>query len=481
MKVTGLGIDAALDGRDRRRSRAADTRGLGELLYAALTGMWPGPDHPVPAAAPLSDGQPRRPRQVRAGRADALDDVASRALALPGRDSQAPFTSPAELAAALARRDPAGAGSAGRWHRRDPRGSPAASPASRRHPAEPAAIERLRPPDRPARQRRQRRRGPGRSQACWCLVAVVGASAAACTCCTSRRPASSPGGKSSPTASSSVRQLAVIKPLSASGFDALNPGDDPTTKTATWPPTSWTTTRPAGVRSSTYGSSNFGNLKAGTGLILDMGQPVRISSVTVTFGSVPGADVELKLGNSDTRSRGQRGVDDDRGQPTTMCQAPRPSPCGSRLPTSTWSCGSPSCRRWPGGEQVHGADLQRHGPRPLLIVHYHRDARPRDGVLRPACGVVVTTAGRRMQRNRTSKAAGRATPCRSRVSQPTWTPHGGARRRRRPIRCRIAAAHVDGDPDAFGELFRGTGTGCGQSRSARSAILRRPPTRSRTP
>ena len=34
-----------------------------------------------------------------------------------------------------------------------------------------------------------------------------------------------------------------------------------------------------------------------------LGKPVRVSSVTITFGSVaPGADVQLKMGDSDTRS-----------------------------------------------------------------------------------------------------------------------------------------------------------------------------------
>ena len=44
----------------------------------------------------------------------------------------------------------------------------------------------------------------------------------------------------------------------------------------------------------------FGGLKAGSGLILDMGRTVRLSSVKVTFGSAPGADVAIEVGNHDT-------------------------------------------------------------------------------------------------------------------------------------------------------------------------------------
>jgi hypothetical protein len=40
----------------------------------------------------------------------------------------------------------------------------------------------------------------------------------------------------------------------------------------------------------------FGGLKKGTGLILDMGKPVRLSSVQITFGSIPGADVQIEVG-----------------------------------------------------------------------------------------------------------------------------------------------------------------------------------------
>jgi hypothetical protein len=44
----------------------------------------------------------------------------------------------------------------------------------------------------------------------------------------------------------------------------------------------------------------FGGLQQGSGLILDMGRSVRLSSVTVTFGSIPGADVQIKIGNPAT-------------------------------------------------------------------------------------------------------------------------------------------------------------------------------------
>ncbi len=82
VKVIGLGIDAALAGTTAEDPALADTRGLGRLLYAALTGHWPGPDYPALPSAPIADGLPRSPRQVRAGVPTALDEVTCRALML---------------------------------------------------------------------------------------------------------------------------------------------------------------------------------------------------------------------------------------------------------------------------------------------------------------------------------------------------------------------------------------------------------------
>jgi cytoskeletal protein RodZ len=47
-----------------------------------------------------------------------------------------------------------------------------------------------------------------------------------------------------------------------------------------------------------YASPNFGNLQAGTGLLVDMGRPVTITSAQITLGSTPGADLQLRTGNT---------------------------------------------------------------------------------------------------------------------------------------------------------------------------------------
>ena len=98
--------------------------------------------------------------------------------------------------------------------------------------------------------------------------------------------------------------VAVLTPVSAHGFDALtssggDPGDenDDLARYAIDgnPATAWQTQY-------YYGNPVFSGLKSGTGLILDMGRPVRLRSVTVTFGPAPGADVSIEVGNHNTRA-----------------------------------------------------------------------------------------------------------------------------------------------------------------------------------
>ncbi len=85
IKITGLGIDAALAGDGLTGPAAhdpaiADTIALAGLLYAALTGYWPGEEPTQLPAAPVSDGVVCTPRQVSADVSSAIDSVIVRAL-----------------------------------------------------------------------------------------------------------------------------------------------------------------------------------------------------------------------------------------------------------------------------------------------------------------------------------------------------------------------------------------------------------------
>jgi hypothetical protein len=314
VKVTGLGIDAALSDVTSDDPELADTRGLGQLLYCALTGFWPGPDYPDLPPAPESDGVPRRPRQVRAGVPTKLDDVTGRALALPGRDGQDPFTAPAELAAALTAAippvqvPPAAVGHRdGRW---DADSWSADRNSQRRGTAQRAAGRGDLPQNQPSYHasehlgRRTTRRAAAISLLV--LVAVAGASAAAIHLFSQSSPPSSTSHRSGRPATSSpaTSSATVLTPVAASGFDALNPSDPGNENSIQagnvldGNPQGWSTQYYEGPE-----GAHFGNLKSGTGFILTLSPPAKVSSVTVTFGNAVGAIAQVKVGNSDVRSQ----------------------------------------------------------------------------------------------------------------------------------------------------------------------------------
>jgi len=101
IKVVGLATEAALRS-SGPGSPEQDVHALGELLFASLTGRWPGP---APAwslqPAPVEHGRLLSPRQVRAGVPRSLDDICDRLLSDPPRHHAPPITSAAGLSAAL--------------------------------------------------------------------------------------------------------------------------------------------------------------------------------------------------------------------------------------------------------------------------------------------------------------------------------------------------------------------------------------------
>jgi serine/threonine protein kinase len=315
VKVAGLGIDAALAGLHAEDPALADTRGLGCMLYAVLTGHWPGQDYPALPPAPMADGRPRSPRQVRAGVPAPLDSVACRALQLRGRDGDQPLVTPGQLAAALtAVIPPAPLPPAA------PPERPARARAESQRPAPPARGDRdytLRRQTPPAGTPQDwQRPGGGRPGgtgsrarvaviAVLILVAVAGIVAAA-SHLWPRHPGTPVTGPSSHSSSPPASSVTVLAPLRARGFDALSSAsDDPGNENSSMAyqaidqnaSTAWSTDW-------YQGSPYFGNEKSGTGLILDMGRPVRLSSVTVTFGpgGDSGASAQIEVGNSDVRA-----------------------------------------------------------------------------------------------------------------------------------------------------------------------------------
>ncbi|MDR2985752.1 MAG: hypothetical protein LBV34_13025, partial [Nocardiopsaceae bacterium] len=298
----------------------SDTEGLGWLLYAALTGYWPGPEYPPLPPAPLVAGEPRSPRQVIAGIPLTLSEICDRAMDLmPPEDS--PLTAPGELAKALLatlpptpllaaappppRRERSDYDREDGWPRTD-------QPVPESWPRGPGYDDTAWPADGYSYQPQHgpRRGGPGGSGflttraakavfAGVAVLAVVGVAAFMLW-----PTGAAPKGHPRPNRSTPLTSVTQLTPAGAQGFDpltsvALDPGNEKT-QDAKYAidgsmSTSWT--------SQWSQTAAFGNLKAGSGLMIDMGHKVRFSSVTVTFNSEPGAEVELKVGDSSDRSK----------------------------------------------------------------------------------------------------------------------------------------------------------------------------------
>jgi hypothetical protein len=307
VKVVGLGIDAALSGTTSDDPALTDTWGLGKLLYAALTAHWPGEGWPALPPAPQSpDGRPCSPRQVTAGVPSAVDDITCQALFQSGHGDGTGMTSPAALAGALHRVIPAPAPPpalpsqpTGRDWDEMPSGPPGGQRYWQLSPEPPrrgAAPGPRRPGGRP------RASGAMLGLGAVLVVVLVGIG----VWILGHRGSPGHGGPppTQSASSSASSSASVLRPASANGFDALSsPSDDPGNENDQLahfaidgnPSTAWNT-------QFYIGNPAFGGTKTGTGLILDMGRQVRLSSVRVTFGFIPGADVQIMLGNDNTRT-----------------------------------------------------------------------------------------------------------------------------------------------------------------------------------
>ena len=320
VKVLGVGIDAALSDTTADDPALADTRGLAMLLYAALTRYWPGPGMGTLPPAPLADGKPCSPRQVCAGVPASIDEVATQALFQRERRRGPPLTTPALFAEALEEvipaplapppAAPAPATRAGGYTRPGPYGgsAPYGGEPSSDYPGTPGWTPGgggggggSYPPPRRNDSR------PLVTRLAIILVvllvlAAVGTGVYSLTRSHGRSSAAqgkSGGGSSSPSAAAKT----VLTPAGAEGYDALGLASDPGDEDN------------AGAKFAIDGSSTtawhtqfylqnpqLGGLKRGTGLLLDMGKQVSLSSVQVTFGPTAGANVAIEVGNSNSIS-----------------------------------------------------------------------------------------------------------------------------------------------------------------------------------
>jgi hypothetical protein len=302
VKITGLGIDAALSGATAEDPALADTYRLGMLLYAALTGHWPGPDCPTLPPAPLADGLPCSPRQVRAGVPAALDEITSQAMLQRDQDGLFPLTSPAQLASALQAAippvpipqlppTPRSRADNRRANARSARDTEYWPPAEREPEYWPPDSQ---PPTRPRTGEMRPGRRPDQSRLRIGIVAVVVVALVVVLAFVLLQPHHSsppPAAGHHPSGGAPKTSASVLTPVSAQGLEENNHGANLAIDGDT--ATSWQT-------HFYIGNPAFGGLQPGSGLLLDMGRSVRLTSVTVTFGAIPGADVQIRAGSPAT-------------------------------------------------------------------------------------------------------------------------------------------------------------------------------------
>ena len=291
VKLLGLAVDASLCAIESDDPARDDAQGLGRLLYTALTGHWPGEGDVGLPPAPLDDGKVCTPRQVTAGVPGFLDAITCRALLQEPRRGLPALATPAAVAEALAE---------------VPR--PAPVPVSAMPPALSLRSEtpddtnhrqpRPSPPSRPLPPPPRHQSGGMASRVMITVVillviAAVGLGAWTLGQSLGQRPAT-------PEASSSASRppapkIVTVKPGRADGFDPL--GSD-RTEHPEWarlaidgkPSTEWHTDK--------YETAEFGRLKEGVGLILEFGKETPISDAVVSLGDMPGASIELRVGDS---------------------------------------------------------------------------------------------------------------------------------------------------------------------------------------
>ncbi|MBV9450063.1 MAG: serine/threonine protein kinase [Streptosporangiaceae bacterium] len=322
-EVTGMGLTDAED------PELIDTRNLARLLYAALTGYWPGPGTgQLPPAPTDSEGGPCTPRQVAAGVPAGIDSVTCRALFQQQNRQGPPLSTPAAFADALIaiappvspvpfgpqrapadsyRTDPYGADGYGAGghradgHRRSgptspyplagsggvqsSRSGPATSGYRRRHPAtERSAVAR------------------GVVSVVIVLVlAAIGVTAWAISRSLHHAAPPQTARQQQSSSGPSAAAVTVLKPSGAAVYNPLDKdpnSDDPGQAQYALggsPGQFWHT--------SYYdGNPQFGGLKKGAGLLVDMGSSVQLSQLTVKFGASCCGHVSIGIGNSNSLS-----------------------------------------------------------------------------------------------------------------------------------------------------------------------------------
>ena len=130
-------------------------------------------------------------------------------------------------------------------------------------------------------------------------AAVTQASSHAAHAPLASKPATPASAAPTPTATAPAPALPAIAALpiaSAAGFGPGGLADGDNSRVASY---AITRGAPGPWQSQWYATAQFGNLKQGTGLILDLGRTATVTSVRIDLASDQGANLQLRVGDTD--------------------------------------------------------------------------------------------------------------------------------------------------------------------------------------
>ncbi|MFJ8731757.1 serine/threonine protein kinase [Streptomyces bauhiniae] len=300
-RIRGLAVNAALRGVGSDTPQRTDTEAIGALLYAALTQRWPYESDAYGLAGLPKDIGLIAPDQVRAGIHRGLSELAMRALVNDGATAsrhEAACTTPEELVKAIGEMprvrppEPSFSGPP-EYQRTTYQQGTYGRPSAHAGGTQPVV-----PPPAPL----QSRTGKALKWAVSALlIAALGLGSWQLADALMDRGKNSDDTNTTQTQDDSDkgRQQVINKPITIGGARDFDPLGDNSEKPATVgsvydgdPSSYWQTDY--------YLSSDFGRLKSGVGVILDLKKVQSVSKVTVGF--LGQTSVELRAASSDAAS-----------------------------------------------------------------------------------------------------------------------------------------------------------------------------------
>lgn len=291
VRISGLATAAALAGHFDENLVGAyeqhDVDSIGWLLYACLTGRWPGGPIEGLREAPRAHGELLRPRQVTAGVLRGMDDVVDRILSGPDRGSGESLRHAADIAVAL---DDLGLVTGSHWRggatdvsRLDPVEKPSGPPPGIEPPRRrPKALEP--PPPTRFEVGRRRMKTLTRGHRAMAAVGVLGAIALAAFLLWVSQgtdPSDQPTEASTPGPTDDASEFPIVEAID---FDPQGDGVENPDLTDLVsdgdPETGWRTIQ-------YFNNPEFGGLKDGVGLIIDLGVLRTVGSVDILLGGGP--------------------------------------------------------------------------------------------------------------------------------------------------------------------------------------------------